>query len=132
MKTHKFACNKLVRDKSLERMKKKNISFRYHTASPTEYRNALMEKLFEEAEEVKTAKNREEIMDEIADVLEVLYALCDNAHISMDEVELKRQATHKLRGGFADKIYLEYIELTDDNPDLVNFTNRPDKYPKIK
>ena len=132
MKTYKFACNKLVRDKTIERMNAKNMHCHFHIANEEKYLAGLKEKLIEEALEVKDAKNRTELIDEMVDVLEVLHALCKASNISLEEVEKKQHETRNLRGGFTEKIYLEYFELAQDNPLVADFKSRSDKYPEIE
>lgn len=132
MKTHKFACNKLVRDKTLERMQAKETLCYYHVAAQDEYLVALKAKLIEESAEVKVAENQTELINEMADVLEVLYALCKASNISLETLEQKRNEIRVARGGFEEKIYLEYFELAQDNPLVADFKSRPDKYPEIE
>lgn len=46
----------------------------------------------------------------MADILEVLYAICEARGYSLDKLEAKRKEKAEARGGFKDKIFLEYIE----------------------
>ncbi len=50
-----------------------------------EYDKQLRIKLLEEADEVRVAKNREELMSEIGDVYEVIDSLCALHKLSKDE-----------------------------------------------
>ena len=46
----------------------------------------------------------------MADVLEVLQAICIAKGYSLEELEALRAKKASKRGGFADKIFLEYVE----------------------
>ena len=102
MKVH----NKLVRDNIpaiIESSGRKAIT---HILSEEEYIVALESKLNEEVAEYQADKN----LEEMADVLEVLRALCVARGYSLDELEAMRAKKADERGGFADKIFLEYVE----------------------
>jgi hypothetical protein len=45
----------------------------------------------------------------MADVLEVLYAICKARGYTLDELEAKRQEKHIERGGFEKRLFLEYV-----------------------
>lgn len=65
--------NKLVRDKILEIIKNNGQKSTHKILSNEEYAKELINKLSEEVEEYKTDKNT----DELADIMEVIYALAD-------------------------------------------------------
>jgi predicted house-cleaning noncanonical NTP pyrophosphatase (MazG superfamily) len=95
--------NKLVRDKIPEIIKKKNAVPITHIASHDEYWQKLKEKLQEEVDEFKKDENDEEI----ADILEVIHAICDFKKIDKNNLELLRKKKAEERGGFKDKIILD-------------------------
>lgn len=49
-------------------------------------------------------------LEEMADVLEVLQAICVARGYRLDELEAMRAKKAEERGGFSDKIFLEYVE----------------------
>jgi len=102
MKVH----NKLVRDKIPEIIEKSGKSCVTHILSEEEYIAALETKLNEEVAEYHADKN----LEEMADVLEVLRALCIARGYSWDELEDMRKKKAEERGGFGEKIFLEYVE----------------------
>jgi predicted house-cleaning noncanonical NTP pyrophosphatase (MazG superfamily) len=65
--------NKLVRDKIPEIIKRKGKKPIIHVANKKEYWQALKQKLKEEVEEFLKTPNKEEL----ADILEIIYAICD-------------------------------------------------------
>lgn len=74
--------------------------------SDEEYAPALLQKLHEEVQEYVQDKNTEEL----ADILEVIYALAQLHNTSPEELEAIRQTKRNKRGGFEEKIYLEFVE----------------------
>ena len=95
--------NKLVRDKIPEIIKRKGSIPITHIASDDEYWQKLKEKLQEEIDEFMKDSNEEEL----ADILEVVYAICDYMKIDKKELELLRKKKAEERGGFKDKIILD-------------------------
>jgi predicted house-cleaning noncanonical NTP pyrophosphatase (MazG superfamily) len=98
--------NKLVRDNIPEIIEKDGEKPITHIAEDEEYEKALMEKLQEEVNEFLTEPSKKEM----ADVLEVLYAIAKLKGFDLDEVEKVRQERTEKRGGFEKKIILERTE----------------------
>jgi len=67
---------------------------------------ALRQKLVEETFEALDAKSGLELIGELADVEEVVRALCQALHVTPDQVESEREEKRKLRGGFVDGLML--------------------------
>lgn len=97
---------KLVRDKIIDIIRANGENPRYHTLSDEEYLAELHKKLFEEANEFVENDDPEEL----ADLLEVVYAIAKHKNINLDEVEKIRIKKREKRGGFDKKIYLEGVE----------------------
>lgn len=95
--------NKLVRDKIPEIIKKSGKTPKVHIASEEEYEQKLKEKLQEELEEYLQSNNKEEL----ADLLEVIYALGDLSNTTKEELEQIRKDKANERGQFNDKIILD-------------------------
>jgi predicted house-cleaning noncanonical NTP pyrophosphatase (MazG superfamily) len=68
----------------------------------------LKQKLKEEVEEFLKTPNKEEL----ADILEVIYAICDFKKIEKKELEKLRKKKIKERGGFKKRIILDEIKQT--------------------
>nr|WP_308743301.1 nucleoside triphosphate pyrophosphohydrolase [uncultured Anaerocolumna sp.] len=102
MKVH----NKLVRDKIPEIIKASERNAVIHILSDDEYIAALETKLNEEIVEYQADKN----LEEMADVLEVLQAICIARGYTIEELEAMRAKKANERGGFTEKIFLEYVE----------------------
>jgi predicted house-cleaning noncanonical NTP pyrophosphatase (MazG superfamily) len=73
------------------------------------YLAALRAKLIEEAEEARAASDRQ-LRSELADVLEVLRALAAAHGMSWEDVVAEAARKRDERGGFDQRIFLEYVE----------------------
>ena len=98
--------NKLVRDKIPELIESDGKKCVTHILSEKEYIAALETKLDEEIAEHRTDKN----LEEMADVLEVLRAICIARGYTLEELEQLRAKKAAERGGFEERIFLEYVE----------------------
>ena len=95
--------NKLVRDKIPEYIAEKGGNAVTHVANETEYWQKLKEKLQEEVSEFLEAETQEEL----ADILEVIEAICE--HQKIDATKLQQIKTEKAerRGRFKKRIILD-------------------------
>ncbi|WP_353616188.1 nucleoside triphosphate pyrophosphohydrolase [Bacillus sp. AFS053548] len=100
--------NKLVRDKIPAVITKSGSTYKTEVLGEKEYIQKLNEKLNEELEEFYNA-TPEETVGEIADILEVLYALAEMKGISIEEIEKVRLQKKEDRGGFKDRILLKHV-----------------------
>jgi predicted house-cleaning noncanonical NTP pyrophosphatase (MazG superfamily) len=92
---------KLVRDKIPQIIRSKGLEPVVYTASTEEYAARLRDKLREEVEEFIASGDDPE---ELADILEVLYALAVQAGTDLGQVEKLRAAKAEERGGFDDRV----------------------------
>lgn len=95
--------DKLVRDKIPDYIRKKGSEPLYHVADEQEYRKKLYEKLGEEVGEFSEDSSTEEL----ADILEILYAIRDYKGISPEEFEEIRKKKADERGAFVKRIILD-------------------------
>lgn len=95
--------NKLVRDKIPDKIKNNGEIVNFHRANPEEYRTKLKEKLWEEVSEFTAHESKEEL----ADIREVLHAICAYKNYSLEEIEEIRKDKEQLRWWFVDRIILE-------------------------
>lgn len=98
--------NKLVHNKIPEIIKNAGKTPVTLILSDEEYLSELDKKLNEECAEYQTDKS----IEELADMLEVMYAIAEARGWSISELEAVRREKADKRGGFKDKIYLEYVE----------------------
>lgn len=95
--------NKLVRDKIPEILHGKGVEHKVRAVvSVEEYENLKRRKLQEEVDEFFRANN----VDELVDVLEVVYLLAEDMGTSPDQLEFRRSRKLLERGGFNKKLVL--------------------------
>jgi len=128
----KFRTNILVRDRMVEKMKSEGILVDYKKLNEKDYENALREKVIEEAQEVAAEKNREKLIYELADLLEVAQTLADTLGITASEILDARKKKQKKSGGFTKKHFTNFVQIENDNPAIEYYLERPSKYPKIR
>lgn len=97
--------NKLVRDRIPEIIRNGGSDPAFRILSDEEYRRALDEKLKEEAAEFIQAHSAEEM----ADLLEVVYALMAANGLSPQDIERIRREKALARGAFERRIFLESV-----------------------
>jgi predicted house-cleaning noncanonical NTP pyrophosphatase (MazG superfamily) len=95
--------DKLVRDRIPEIISKKGTVPKTHIASDEEYWKKLKDKLGEEVKEFLASESAEEV----ADILEVLEAICERKGYRMEEVQRLKEVKVAQRGAFKEKIILE-------------------------
>lgn len=119
--------NKLVRDKIPNILIKKGKAFKCHTVTGTELQTALSCKVLEEAKEVNEAAQnfvikgeninignppnarKNQLVGELADLMEATFALMKALNISADTVKKEMDYKANTRGKFNDGIYLEWV-----------------------
>lgn len=101
---------KLIRDKIPEQIKESGRLPITHLAAGQEYRQALLQKLNEEAQEVGQAQGKEAIIEEIADVLEVLGTIMGLEKINPADVNAKQKQKREEKGGFTGRIILDEVK----------------------
>lgn len=94
--------NKLVRDKIPQIIEQQGEVPDYRILDDDEYICHLEAKLDEEVGEYHRDKNAEEL----ADILEVVFALADSIGCSRERLLEICQRKHEARGGFWDRIFL--------------------------
>lgn len=98
--------NKLVRDNIINIIESRGDKAVYKVLDEDEYKKALDEKLKEEVNEFIDDHS----IEEMADVMEVIYTLLENRNISMDDVEKVRLEKRKKNGAFEKRLGLIEIE----------------------
>ena len=98
--------NKLVRDLIPEVIKADGKECEIEIASKEERVELLEAKLMEEVNEYLQDKN----LEELADVMEVLFGLAHNLGYSEEELINKREEKLKARGGFKEGIVLKQVK----------------------
>ncbi len=95
--------HKLVRDKIPEYIREKGETPITHIANEKEYYQKLKEKLIEEIKEF----NKNESVEEFADILEVLDAIADYKKFDKKEIEKIKAEKAEAKGKFKKRIILD-------------------------
>ena len=94
--------HKLVRDKIPKIIEEKGGKAEFRTLTQEEYLLHLEKKLDEEVAEY----HQDQTLEELADILEVIYALAEADGYSPEELNRYRMEKRAERGGFHDRIFL--------------------------
>lgn len=97
--------NKLVRDKIPEIIEKSGKQCEMEILSDEKYLEMIDKKLDEELAEY----NQDQTIEELADLLEVIYAATKARGYSIEELEKVRAEKAEKRGGFDKKILLKKV-----------------------
>lgn len=102
--------NKLVRDRILEIIEKDNLQYNSRVLKPEEHLTEIKKKLYEEVKEFDETTTREDAIEEMADVLELLHAALKVFDTDFEELEAVRLKKKEKRGGFEAGLYLIDVE----------------------
>lgn len=96
---------KLIRDKIPQVIKANGEEYELRVMGKREFEKELKKKLVEEAKELAESK-RDNLLNEMADVLELLKSMADFYKINFKLVEKKQVEKRKARGAFKKKLFL--------------------------
>lgn len=102
--------NKLVRDKIPEIIESNGKEFTKKILSDEEFITELKNKSYEELEEYCDAETREDALEELADLMEIVHAFAKFHGTTLEEVEEIRRKKAERRGVFDEKIFLIKVE----------------------
>lgn len=105
MTCDKFYHRKLIRDKIPQAIEASGGEYETRVLGEEEYRKELQKKLIEEAKEL-TESDKENVLNEMADVLELLKSIASLYEIDFTQVEKKQTDKKAERGGFEKKLFL--------------------------
>ena len=101
--------NKLVRDKIPEIIEKDGKACKTEVLSDEEYLKMIDAKLDEELNEYHKDQN----IEELADLMEVIYAATEARGYTIEELERVRVSKVEKRGAFHEKLLLKEVETVD-------------------
>ena len=128
---HKFLQNKLWRDKMPDIVRARGSLVHVASLDDKEYGEQLKIKLAEEVQEVVVASSQREIIEELADVYEVIDALCKLHNISLDDIRIIQAKKRDERGGFYNRMFVTMAEHHVGSHEEQYCRAQPDKYPEI-
>lgn len=98
--------NKLIRDRIPEIIEASGKKANIEIMNDSDYLKALNSKLQEELDEY----NEDQDVNELADLIEVAYAIIEHKGMSIDEFEQIQVKKKEERGGFKEKLLLLSVE----------------------
>ena len=131
VKFRKFVQNKLWRDKAVSLMEQTGSKMHLKPLNDLEFAEQLRAKFMEEAAEVRVAKNREHLIEELADVLEVLAAMGELHNFTLADVQAAQALKKEKRGGFSGRTFVTVAEHLEGSFGESYCLAEPDKYPEI-
>jgi predicted house-cleaning noncanonical NTP pyrophosphatase (MazG superfamily) len=127
----RFRVEKLIRDRLPEIMRAAGLSVFERSLDDQAFIAALKDKLVEETAEALAADSAEDLLGELADVIEVVLALGAARGFSAAEVEARRLAKRAERGGFDARVWNAAVEGAEDCPAVDYYLARPGQYPRL-
>ncbi len=127
-----FKQNKLVRDKIIEMMESNGSKLYSYKLNDQDFLKQLKIKLIEEASEVYKAQTKQEILDELSDIKEIIDSLLNIHNLTFKDLELAQEKKRNERGGYQERIFLTFAEHPKDSPQERYCLADPDKYPEVK
>jgi predicted house-cleaning noncanonical NTP pyrophosphatase (MazG superfamily) len=118
--------NKLVRDYIPQLIRQGGKKVTIKSLSTPEYQKALLTKLVEEAREAARATNLDELIEEIADVYEVIDALLTSYNLDREVILAAQVKKKREKGGFAQK-----LQLTSSTPSQLSLATLSEKETKL-
>lgn len=132
MKFRTFKQNKLWKDKAIDLLETQNSKVYWVTLDEKEFQKQLRLKLIEEAQEILHAGTKEELLEKLTDILEIINALKDASGINLKELTTLQKKKFEKYGGFENKKFVTFIEHPKDSFEEKYCLANPDKYPEIK
>lgn len=111
-----YRFEKLVRDKILAHLKQDGqVAHRVRRLNNEEFVKSLIEKLREELEELETAKDKTDMVSELADLQELVDELIKALNINSKKLEEKQGEKRKKNGGFKKRQYIGFVEVPEES-----------------
>ena len=126
----RFKVDKLIRDGLPAMMRAQGLTVFERRLDDAEFAGRLKDKLVEEAREAQAAASRTELIDELADLREVMLALAEVSQLGEEEIEARRVAKRAERGGFDERVYNAAVEGEAGSPGAAYYLARPAQYPR--
>jgi len=98
--------NKLIRDRILEIIEADGEKPYSRILNKKEYIEEIKKKILEETKELIQAKKKEEIVNEIIDIQELIDVLISGFGLKKSEIQKQQKIKNKKRGGFKKKLFL--------------------------
>lgn len=127
----KYRLNKLWRDKGAVRMEALGSIIHKQILNDNEYAEQLNLKLKEEIDEVVAAKNQQERIEEIGDVLEVLDCYIAFYNLDKDEIKDVQEKKRQERGSYLAREFVTIAEVVPGSFLHNYYLQSPDRHQEI-
>lgn len=127
----KFKQEKLWRDRMPQLCEAKGSIIHIKPLSDQEFDLELRVKLLEEAEEIKVAQTPKELIEELADLYEVIDTLIVQQGIDKDKIIAFQNQKRSEKGGFAQRKFVTVAEHQRGSFSENYCLAQPKKYPEI-
>lgn len=127
----KFKQNKLWRDKMPTIKEAEGSIIHITPLSDAEYDEQLRVKLNEEVDEVIAAQSTTDLIEELADVYEVIDAVCALHKINKDDLLAIQRKKYEARGGFYERKFVTIAEHPAGSSGEQYCRAQPEKYPEV-
>lgn len=131
MKLRAFKQNKLWRDKAIDMLEAQGSVIHWQRLDDHEFMQELKTKLLEEAHEVADALDTKGVQQELADVLEVVKAVCVAIGCSYEDIVALQEKKKHERGGFDGRRFVTVAEHPEGSLGEKYCLNDPHKYPEV-
>jgi len=98
--------NKLIRDKILEIIEADGEKPYYRVLEKDEYLQELKKKVLEEAKEMIEAESKDEIINEVVDIQEIVDNIIAEIGLTKEEIKKQQEIKNQKRGGFKKRLFL--------------------------
>lgn len=128
----RFQLSKLVRDKIPQLNEEAGLQNQgLRVLTHQEYLTGLLNKMVEESVELSKQADRKEIIKELADLFEIIDAVQKELNIADDEIRSVQSVKRSKKGGFDKKMYIESLQMSDDNQWAEYYASEPDVFPEL-
>lgn len=126
-----FKLNKLIRDKLPDEYERLGQVACYRRLSVDEHKIALIDKIAEEARELRASNSDIDIKSEIADIQQVINDLVELCNINPADIEICMKQKYLKKGGFKNAIFIETIKLNNDDEWIEYYRSNPETFPEV-
>ena len=126
-----FRYDKLVRDNIPSFHDDSGHTIVSRTLTGKDLSDALIAKLHEETDEISDSLTDAELLEEIADVQQIIDDLCATHGFTKDDLETVRAKKAAKKGGFLKGQYIDTVTMPTDDEWVEYCRRSPDKYPEL-
>ena len=126
-----FRYDKLVRDNIPSFHDDSGHTIVSRTLTGKDLSDALIAKLHEETDEISGSLTDSELLEEIADVQQIIDDLCVTHGFTKDDLETVRAKKAAKKGGFLKGHYIETVTMPSEDEWVEYCRRSPEKYPEV-